>query len=55
MEIFVVWLAFSLIPAWIASTRGRRWGFWLFISIITTPLLGLILVLMMPSLKAKAA
>ena len=42
MEIFVPWLALSVVAAVIASNRGRSgWGFF-FLSLILTPLIGII-------------
>lgn len=53
MEFLIVWLIFAAIPAAIAPSRGRRWGVWLLISVLVSPLLGLILVVALPSKKAE--
>lgn len=48
MEIIVGWIVFSLLPAIIAPSRGRSFLGWLLISLIISPLFGLILVLALP-------
>ncbi len=53
MELLIFWLIISIVPAIIAPSRGRRWGVWLLISLLISPLLGLILVVALPSKKAE--
>lgn len=55
MELLIVYLIFAAIPAFIAPSRGRRWGVWLLISVLLSPILGLILVLALPSKKVERA
>lgn len=52
MEFFVLWLALSVVAAVIASNRGRSgWGFF-FLSVILSPLIGIIAALIVtPSRK----
>jgi len=47
MEIIIGWLIFSLVAAWIASSKGRS-GFGIFIlSVLLSPLVGIIVALVM--------
>ena len=49
MEVFVLWLAFSVVAAVIASNKGRSgWGFF-FLSLILSPLIGIIAALVVSS------
>ena len=48
MEFLLGWLAFSIVVGMIADSRGRGGLFWFFISIILSPLLGVIMLLLMP-------
>lgn len=52
MEILVGWFIFALLPAVIAPSRGRSGFGWFLISLVISPLFGLILVLALPS-RAK--
>lgn len=49
MEYFLFWLAFSAVVGAAASSRGRSFVGWMLISAVITPLLGLILVLVIPA------
>lgn len=49
MEYFLFWLAFSAVVGAAASSRGRSFVGWMLISTVISPLLGLILVLVIPS------
>jgi hypothetical protein len=51
MEIFIVWLVFAFVVAIAASGRGRSWVGWFFISVVLSPLVGLILVLVLSNLR----
>jgi len=47
MEIVIGWLIFSLVAAWIASSKGRS-GFGVFVlSVLLSPLIGIIVALVM--------
>lgn len=50
MEIFFFWLIASIIVAVAAAARGRTGFGWFVLSLIISPLLSLILVLVLPSL-----
>lgn len=52
MEIFIFWLAFSIIPAIIANNKGRSgFGFFL-LSVLLSPLIGIIAALVAkPNIK----
>lgn len=54
MEVFIFWLLFSVVVGIIASSRGRSGFGWFLLSIIISPLLSLILVALLPSLKTAA-
>ncbi len=54
MEIVVLWLLFSLVVGVAAGSRGRSGVGWFALSLIITPLFGLILVLVLPNKRAKA-
>jgi len=49
MEIFVLWLAFSGLAAWIASNKGRSGVGVFFLSVLLSPLIGIIVALVMKS------
>lgn len=49
MEIVVGWIIFALLPAIIAPSRGRSGFGWFLISLLISPLFGLILVLALPT------
>src|ERR1051326_7817810 len=51
MEIFIAWLVFSFVVAIAASARGRSGAGWFLISVVLSPLVGLILVLVLPNLR----
>jgi hypothetical protein len=51
MEIFVFWFLFSIAVAVLASNRGRSGFLWFIFSILLSPLLGVIFVLVMENLK----
>ncbi len=51
MEWFIFWLIASIVVGVIAGSRGRGSGNWFVLSMLISPLLGLILVAMLPSLK----
>lgn len=52
MELVVGWFIFALLPAIIAPSRGRSGFGWFLVSLLISPLFGLILVLALPS-RAK--
>ena len=54
MELLFFWVAFSVLVAVIANSRRRNWFGWLLLSLLLTPLLGLIAVLALPSRAASA-
>jgi hypothetical protein len=51
MEFFVFWFVFAIVVAVIASSRGRSGFGWFLLAMIISPLLGVILVALLPSLK----
>jgi hypothetical protein len=51
MEIFLAWLVFAFLVALAASARGRSGAAWFLISAVFSPLVGLILVLVLPNLR----
>jgi uncharacterized protein (DUF983 family) len=54
MEFFFFWLLFAAIVGVAASSRGRSGFGWFLLSILISPLLGLILVLVIPNKAARA-
>ncbi|HAR45048.1 MAG TPA: zinc ribbon domain-containing protein [Nitrospiraceae bacterium] len=53
MEIFIFWLAFSIIPAVIANNKGRSGCGFFFLSVLLSPLIGIIAALVAkPNVKA---
>lgn len=54
MEIVIVYLVFCFIVAAAASSRGRSGIGWFFLSLVISPLLSLILVLVLPRSTAAA-
>jgi len=55
MEIFLGWLVFSVVVGVAASSRGRSGIGWFLISAILSPLIGMVLVLVLPKRGAAAA
>jgi len=53
MELFVLWIAFSLIPAVLASKRGRSGPAWFFIGLLISPLIATIVVVAIEDLSKK--
>jgi phosphate/sulfate permease len=53
MEVFFIWLIFSVVIGAIASTRGRSYFGFFLISLVLSPLLGLVLVLVISDLNAE--
>jgi hypothetical protein len=53
MEILVFWLALAFVVAIAAGARGRSGAGWFVISVIFSPLIGLILVLVLPNLRQE--
>lgn len=51
MEILIFWLSLAFVVAIAASSRGRSGAGWFIISAIFSPLIGLILVLVLPNLR----
>jgi hypothetical protein len=51
MELFIFWLIFAAVVGVIASSRGRSGFGWFLISVLISPLLGVLLVALLPSLK----
>lgn len=51
MEIAAAWIIFSVVVAVIAESRHRSRAGWFFLSLILSPLIGLILAVALPSLK----
>lgn len=55
MEVLIAWLVFCFVAAALAPGRGRRPGIWFLISFLFSPLVGIILVLALPSKKHEQA
>lgn len=51
MELFLGWVVFAIVVAIAAGSRGRNGFGWFVLSILLSPLVGLILVLVMPNLR----
>lgn len=51
MEIFIFWFLFSVAVGILGSNRGRSGIAWFLVSIVLSPLLGLIFLLVMRNLK----
>ena len=49
MGIFVLWIVFALIPAAIASGKGRSPVGWFFIGVLLSPILAAVIVAVLPS------
>lgn len=55
MAIFVlIWIAFSIMVGVAADSRGREWAPWALLSLLTSPLLGFILLLAVGAPKPNA-
>ena len=54
MEIFIGWMIFAIVVGVAASSRGRSGFGWFLLSLILSPLVGIILVLVLPK-KGDAA
>ena len=52
MEFVLFWLVFSLIPAALASNKGRSGFAWFCLSVLISPLLALLFVLLVSPIKA---
>lgn len=50
MELIVGWLAFSVLVAFLAGSRGRNHFFWLVLSLALSPLISGILLLILPKI-----
>ncbi len=50
MELFVIWLGGSFLAGWIAGNKGRSGAGFFFLSILLSPLIGLIAAIAAPSL-----
>jgi hypothetical protein len=55
MELLVVWVIFAVIVGAAASGRGRSVAGWIVLSILISPLLALILLVVMPNLRDQRA
>ena len=53
MALFVLWIAFSLIPAVVAAKRGRSGPAWFFIGVLISPLIATIIVVAIEDLSKK--
>jgi hypothetical protein len=53
MEIVLAWIIFAFVVAIAAGARGRSGAGWFLISILFSPLVGLILVLVLPNLREE--
>ena len=55
MEFFFAWLVFACVVGYLASTRGRSGGGFFALSLLLSPLLGLIILLVIPNLAQAEA
>lgn len=55
MEFFLFWVIFSIIVAMFAGRRGRSGAGWLLISLLLSPLIAFLLLLVLPSADDKEA
>lgn len=55
MELVAGWILFSFLAAVLADRRGRSSIVWFFLSILISPLFGILLVLALADLKKQAA
>jgi hypothetical protein len=55
MEIFLGWLIFAVVVAIGAAARGRSGVGWFFLSVLISPLLSVLLLLLLPKLNAPTA
>jgi hypothetical protein len=55
MEIIVIWVGFSLLAGHVAGRKNRSAGLWFLLSLLLSPLLGLIAVLILPDLTPLPA
>lgn len=53
MEVFIIWLVFAFIVGIAASSRGRSGAGWFALSVIISPLIGILFVLALPNLKQE--
>jgi hypothetical protein len=53
MELFFFWLIFAIVVGAVASARGRSGPGWFLLSMIISPLLGVILVALLPSRRGE--
>jgi hypothetical protein len=53
MEIILFWLLFSVVAGIAAGARGRNGGAWFLLAIFISPLLGLMLILVLPNLRQE--
>jgi hypothetical protein len=51
VEIFFFWFIFAIVVGVVASSRGRSGFGWFLLAMVISPLLGIILVALLPSLK----
>lgn len=55
MDVFILWLIFSIVVAVGASSRGRSGLTWFFVAMIISPLLAVILLFLMPVIQVRPA
>lgn len=55
MGIFVVWVLLAVAVGMLAGSRGRSSGGWCLVSLVFSPLLGFIFLMVQPNLAAVAA
>jgi hypothetical protein len=53
MEFLFFWLVFAVVVGIAASTRGRSGFLWFLLSCLISPLLGIILVLVLPAVNKR--
>jgi hypothetical protein len=53
MELLMIWIIFAVIVGAAASGRGRSVAGWIILSVLVSPLLSLILLVVMPNLREQ--
>jgi hypothetical protein len=54
VEIVLIWLTFAIVVGIAGNSRGRSGFGWFILAVIISPLIGLILVLVLPNLRMEA-
>jgi hypothetical protein len=55
LEFFVVWILLAVVVAFAADSRGRGVGWWFVLSLLISPLIALLVLLVLPNLRERAS